>query len=40
MPIVVAMNKIDRADANPDMVLGQLASHGLNPVEWGAARRR
>jgi translation initiation factor IF-2 len=35
VPIVVAMNKIDRADANPDMVLGQLAGHGLNPVEWG-----
>jgi translation initiation factor IF-2 len=35
VPIVVAMNKIDRNDANPDMVLGQLASHGLNPVEWG-----
>jgi len=35
VPIVVAMNKIDRADANPDMVLGQLATHGLNPVEWG-----
>ena len=35
VPIVVAMNKIDRADANPDMVLGQLASHGLNPTEWG-----
>lgn len=35
VPIVVAMNKIDRPDSNPDMVLGQLASHGLNPVEWG-----
>ncbi len=35
VPIVVAMNKIDRADANPDMVLGQLAGQGLNPVEWG-----
>ena len=35
VPIVVAMNKIDRADANPDMVLGQLAQHELNPVEWG-----
>lgn len=34
-PIVVAMNKIDRPDANPDMVLGQLAKEGLNPVEWG-----
>ena len=35
VPIVVAMNKIDRPDANPDMVLGQLAEQGLNPVEWG-----
>lgn len=35
VPIVVAMSKIDRADANPDMVLGQLAGAGLNPVEWG-----
>ena len=35
VPIVVAMNKIDRPDANPDMVLGQLAAQGLNPVEYG-----
>jgi translation initiation factor IF-2 len=35
VPLVVAMNKIDRPDANPDMVLGQLAAQGLNPVEWG-----
>ncbi|MGA2499897.1 MAG: translation initiation factor IF-2, partial [Tepidisphaeraceae bacterium] len=35
VPIVVAMNKIDRVDANPDMVLGQLAAQKLNPVEWG-----
>jgi translation initiation factor IF-2 len=35
VPIIVAMNKIDRQDANPDMVLGQLAAQGLNPVEWG-----
>jgi translation initiation factor IF-2 len=35
VPLVVAMNKIDRPDANPDMVLGQLAGNGLNPVEWG-----
>ncbi|MGA2584817.1 MAG: translation initiation factor IF-2 [Tepidisphaeraceae bacterium] len=35
VPIVVALNKIDRAEANPDMVLGQLAKEGLNPVEWG-----
>jgi translation initiation factor IF-2 len=35
VPIVVALNKIDRPDANPDMVLGQLAAQNLNPVEWG-----
>jgi translation initiation factor IF-2 len=35
VPIVVALNKIDRPDANPDMVLGQLAAQGLNPIEWG-----
>jgi translation initiation factor IF-2 len=35
VPIVVALNKIDRPDANPDMVLGQLAGNNLNPVEWG-----
>jgi translation initiation factor IF-2 len=35
VPIVVALNKIDRADANPDMVLGQLAKEGMNPREYG-----
>jgi len=35
VPIVVALNKIDRADANPTMVLGQLASQGLNATEYG-----
>ncbi len=35
VPIVVALNKIDRPDANPDMVLGQLAANGLNPIEYG-----
>ena len=35
MPIVVAMNKIDKPEANPNKVLGQLAEHGLNPAEWG-----
>lgn len=34
VPIVVALNKIDRPDANEQMVLGQLANNGLNPVEW------
>ena len=35
VPIVVALNKIDRPDANAQSVMGQLAGNGLNPVEWG-----
>ncbi len=35
VPIVVALNKIDRPDANPDKVLGELAAADLNPAEWG-----
>jgi translation initiation factor IF-2 len=34
--IVVALNKMDKETANPEMVKAQLASeHGLNPEEWG-----
>ena len=34
--IVVAINKMDKEAANPEMVKAQLASeHGLNPEEWG-----
>jgi translation initiation factor IF-2 len=35
VPIVVALNKIDKPEANPNKVLGQLAEQGLNPAEWG-----
>jgi len=35
VPIIVALNKIDKAGANPDKVLGQLAEHGVTPEEWG-----
>jgi translation initiation factor IF-2 len=35
VPIVVAINKIDRPDANPDRVRTELASHGLQDEEWG-----
>jgi translation initiation factor IF-2 len=34
VPIVVALNKIDRPDANPDFVKHQLADTGLVPDEW------
>ena len=35
VPIVVAINKIDKEGANPDMVMGQLAEIGITPVDWG-----
>ncbi len=35
VPIVVALNKIDRPDANPDRVKQQLADAGLLIEEWG-----
>jgi len=35
VPIVVAVNKIDLPDANPDRVLSDLAAEGLQPEEWG-----
>ncbi len=34
-PIVVAMNKIDKPSANPDMVKAQMAEKGVNPADWG-----
>ncbi|MGQ0831824.1 MAG: translation initiation factor IF-2 [Microthrixaceae bacterium] len=34
-PIVVAINKIDREQAQPDRVRQQLSEHGLIPQEWG-----
>jgi translation initiation factor IF-2 len=35
VPIIAAVNKIDRADANPDRVLQQLSERGLVPEAWG-----
>ena len=35
VPIVVAINKIDRENADPDRVMAQLAEHGLVPEAWG-----
>ncbi len=35
VPIIVALNKIDKANANPDRVKQQLSEIGLNPDDWG-----
>ena len=35
IPIIVAVNKIDKENANPDRVMQQLTEHGLVPEEWG-----
>jgi translation initiation factor IF-2 len=35
VPIVVAINKMDRADADPTRVMGQLSEHGLMAESWG-----
>ena len=35
VPIIVAINKIDKPDANPDKVLTELSEYGITPEEWG-----
>ena len=35
IPILVAVNKIDKENANPDKVMQQLTEHGLVPEDWG-----
>jgi translation initiation factor IF-2 len=37
VPIIVAVNKIDKPEANPERVKKQLADRGLIPEEWAAA---
>src|SRR5210317_321765 len=35
VPIIVAVNKIDKANADPDRVKRELAENGLTPEDWG-----
>ncbi len=35
VPIIVAINKIDKPDANPERVIGELAEHGVISTAWG-----
>ncbi|MDR3215503.1 MAG: translation initiation factor IF-2 [Bacilli bacterium] len=35
VPIVVAVNKIDKEGANPDKVISEMSEYGLMPEEWG-----
>ena len=35
VPIVVAINKIDKEDANPERAMTQLSEHELVPTQWG-----
>jgi translation initiation factor IF-2 len=37
VPILVAINKIDKPDANPDRVKKELADLGLTPEQWGGS---
>ena len=34
-PVIVALNKMDKETAQPDMVKGQMAEIGMNPADWG-----
>ena len=35
VPIIVAINKIDKPGANPERVIGELAEHGVMSTSWG-----
>ncbi len=35
VPIIVALNKMDKETANPDLVKGQMAEQGITPIDWG-----
>ncbi len=35
VPIIVAINKMDKPDADPDKVINDLSQHGVMPEDWG-----
>ncbi|MCJ7765228.1 MAG: translation initiation factor IF-2 [Thiovulaceae bacterium] len=35
VPVIVAVNKMDKESANPELVKGQMAERGITPVDWG-----
>lgn len=35
VPIIIAVNKMDKEAANPDLVKAQLAEIGISPIDWG-----
>ncbi len=35
VPIIVAVNKIDKPDANPERILTEMVENGITPEEWG-----
>lgn len=37
VPIIIAINKIDKPDANPDLAKSQLSEIGIMPIDWGGA---
>jgi translation initiation factor IF-2 len=35
VPVIVAVNKMDKESANPELVKGQMSERGITPVDWG-----
>lgn len=37
VPVIIAINKMDKPEANPDFVKGQLSELGITPSDWGGS---